>query len=167
MSIKNALLGLVTEHEANAAALRDTFHERTDHVWPLNIGQVTQTLARLERDGLIEKAGERKAESGRHTETYRATDEGDALTHQWLTEAVIPAKAERDELTIKVSMAVAGHQPLQPIINAQRSAVMVEMRQLTRMLDDAPTVKEIVIKRRIFALESELRWLDYVEESHA
>ena len=81
MSIKNALLGLVTEHEANAAALRDTFHERTDHVWPLNIGQVTQTLARLERDGLIEKAGERKAESGRHTETYRATDEGDAPPH--------------------------------------------------------------------------------------
>ena len=167
MSIKNALLELVTEHEANAAALRDAFHERTNHIWPLNIGQVTQTLARLERDGLIEKAGEKKEETGRHTETYRATPAGEAFTRQWLTEAVVPAKAERDELTIKVAMAVASHQPLQPLINAQRTAVMGELRALTRQLDRAATVEEIAIKRRIFALESELRWLDYVEERHA
>ena len=64
-------------------------------------------------------------------------------------------------------MAVASHQPLQPLINAQRTAVMGELRALTRQLDRAATVEEIAIKRRIFALESELRWLDYVEERHA
>ena len=55
--------------------LRAEFEASTGATWPLNIGQVYTTLARLERDGLVEAAGEADAE-GRVT--YRITDAGRA-----------------------------------------------------------------------------------------
>ena len=38
--------------------LRAEFEARTGATWPLNVGQVYTTLSRLERDGLVEPAGE-------------------------------------------------------------------------------------------------------------
>ena len=51
MSIKHSLLALLADGPRSASQLQQQFSDRTQAVWPLNIGQVTQTLARLERDG--------------------------------------------------------------------------------------------------------------------
>lgn len=60
MSIKNALLSLLSTKAQAPSQVRQEFHDRTNNAWPLNIGQVTQTLGRLKRDGLIESAGEHR-----------------------------------------------------------------------------------------------------------
>src|SRR4051794_32190132 len=54
VSIRHALLALLTESPKYGLQLRQEFEARTGEVWPLNIGQVYTTLQRLERDGLVE-----------------------------------------------------------------------------------------------------------------
>ena len=54
MSIRHALLALLSEGPKYGLKLREEFEERTGEVWPLNVGQVHTTLQRLERDGLVE-----------------------------------------------------------------------------------------------------------------
>ncbi|MCT1442194.1 MULTISPECIES: PadR family transcriptional regulator [Corynebacterium] len=165
MSIPNALLSLLTEGPQAASQVQSTFQARTDNAWPLNIGQVTQTLGRLERDGLIESAGKQRLESGRLSITYEATATGKEAATTWMESPVDKPKTERDELTIKI--ALADPNEIDTIIFTQRAYVMEELRALTRGLAGATPVEKLVAKRRIFECEAELRFLDYVEETHA
>ena len=53
MSIRHALLALLSEGPKYGLQLRQEFETRTGEVWPLNVGQVYTTLQRLERDGIL------------------------------------------------------------------------------------------------------------------
>jgi DNA-binding PadR family transcriptional regulator len=54
MSVRHALLALLSEEPKYGLRLRQEFEARTGEMWPLNVGQVYTTLQRLERDGLVE-----------------------------------------------------------------------------------------------------------------
>ena len=54
MSVRHALLALLSEGPTYGLRLRQEFESKTGEVWPLNVGQVYTTLQRLERDGLVE-----------------------------------------------------------------------------------------------------------------
>ena len=54
MSVRHALLALLSEGPKYGLQLREEFEARTGEVWPLNVGQVYTTLQRLERDELVE-----------------------------------------------------------------------------------------------------------------
>src|ERR1700761_5255868 len=58
MSVRHALLALLSEGPKYGLQLRHEFETRTGEVWPLNVGQVYTTLQRLERDGLVEAEGD-------------------------------------------------------------------------------------------------------------
>ena len=62
MSVRHALLALLSEGPKYGLQLREEFEANTGQVWPLNVGQVYTTLQRLERDGLVTAAGD--GESG-------------------------------------------------------------------------------------------------------
>ncbi len=62
MSVRHALLALLSGGPKYGLQLRQEFESRTGDVWPLNVGQVYTTLQRLERDGLVESDDE--AEDG-------------------------------------------------------------------------------------------------------
>jgi DNA-binding PadR family transcriptional regulator len=53
MSVRHALLALLSEGPKYGLQLREEFEANTGQVWPLNVGQVYTTLQRLERDGLV------------------------------------------------------------------------------------------------------------------
>ncbi len=57
MSVRHALLALLSEGPKYGRRLRQEFEVRTGEMWPLNVGQVYTTLQRLERDGLVESDG--------------------------------------------------------------------------------------------------------------
>jgi DNA-binding PadR family transcriptional regulator len=57
MSVRHALLALLSEEPKYGLQLPEEFEARTGEVWPLNVGQVYTTLQRLERDGLVESDG--------------------------------------------------------------------------------------------------------------
>ena len=72
MSVKRGLLALLVEGPRYGAELKTEFERRTGGTWPLNIGQVYTTLARLQRDGLVAAAGEDEQRRPR----YAVTDVG-------------------------------------------------------------------------------------------
>ena len=77
MSVRHALLALLSEGPKYGLQLREEFEANTGQVWPLNVGQVYTTLQRLERDGLVTAIGDAEP-GGEHgpQKAYRITDAG-------------------------------------------------------------------------------------------
>ena len=74
MSVRHALLALLSEGPKYGLQLRQEFEARTGEVWPLNVGQVYTTLQRLERDGLVESDDGERGRARRRR--FRITDDG-------------------------------------------------------------------------------------------
>src|SRR6185312_10168029 len=100
MSVRHALLALLSEGPKYGLQLRHEFEERTGEVWPLNVGQVYTTLQRLERDGLV-ASDDAEAEAGPQ-KAFRITGPGDAELAGWLRTPPDLTSPPRDELVIKI-----------------------------------------------------------------
>ena len=102
MSVRHALLALLSEGPTYGLQLREEFEARTGEVWPLNVGQVYTTLQRLERDGLVESEG---ADDGPQN-VFQITETGTAELARWLHTPPDLSAPPRDELVMKVLMAI-------------------------------------------------------------
>src|SRR5215217_3876868 len=102
MSVRHALLALLSEGPKYGLQLRQEFESRTGEVWPLNVGQVYTTLQRLERDGLVESDGD----GGRSRKRYKITSAGSEELAGWLRTPPELVPPPRDELVIKVLVAL-------------------------------------------------------------
>ncbi len=164
MSIKHSLLALLQDGAMYGAQLRQEFEHRTGGTWPLNVGQVYTTLGRLERDGLVESAGGADDE-GRIA--YQLTDAGRREVQQWWSVPVGREQTPRNELAIKLALAVTlPVVDVQRIVQTQRTATMTHLRDLTRLkrgADGEDLAWELVLESLVFADEAEIRWLDHVE----
>ena len=103
MSVPHALLALLSEGPKYGLRLQNEFESRTGEVWPLNVGQVYTTLQRLERDGLVETDD---GEDERSRKRYRITAAGDRELEDWLRTPPDLVPPPRDELVIKVLVAL-------------------------------------------------------------
>jgi DNA-binding PadR family transcriptional regulator len=79
MSVRHALLALLSNGPRYGMQLREEFEAATGDVWPLNVGQVYTTLQRLERDGLVESDGGDE----QRQKSYRITVGGRAELSEW------------------------------------------------------------------------------------
>lgn len=173
MSIRHGLLALLERGPRYGSQLRTEFESRTGSTWPLNVGQVYTTLARLERDGLVAPSGEDPAG---HT-LYAITDTGRAELRAWYERPVDRTNPPRDELSIKLAMAVgAPGVDIRAVIQSQRHATIQAMQDYTRLKAQALTAIEsgktrerddlawlLVLEQLIFQTEAEARWLDHCE----
>ena len=107
MSVRHALLALLSDGPKFGLQLRQDFEARTGEVWPLNVGQVYTTLQRLERDGLVagEDSDDDAAEGGPRKH-FHITPAGTAELDHWLRTPPDLSSPPRDELVIKVLVAV-------------------------------------------------------------
>src|SRR5205823_12261726 len=80
VSVRHALLALLSEGPKYGLQLRQEFEARTGEVWPLNIGQVYTTLQRLERDGVVESDD---TEMDGPRKGFRITSAGRAELDEW------------------------------------------------------------------------------------
>ncbi|MPZ61558.1 MAG: PadR family transcriptional regulator [Propionibacteriales bacterium] len=165
MSIRNGLLALLSEGPRYGAQLRAEFETRTGGTWPLNVGQVYTTLRRLERDGLVEPAGAADPE-GRIP--YRLTGEGRQTVEQWWFTPADRVTRPRDELTIKLALAVTvPGLDVSRVVQMQRTQCLRALQHLTRLKQQATEQDDIawllVLDNLVFATEAEVRWLDHVE----
>jgi DNA-binding PadR family transcriptional regulator len=163
--VRNGLLALLLRGPMYGYQLRAEFEASTGTTWPLNIGQVYTTLARLERDGLVTAIGEADSE-GRVT--YELTDAGRAEVARWFGTPVARQSRPRDELAIKLAMALTTPGvDVQRVIQAQRTATLRSLQELTRLKAGADEVADaawlLVLEAMIFQAEAEVRWLDHCE----
>ncbi|MEV1171016.1 PadR family transcriptional regulator [Nonomuraea sp. NPDC049784] len=160
MSIRHGLLALLSSGPRYGYQLRVEFEASTGATWPLNIGQVYTTLSRLERDGLVAPGG--ADEQGRAV--YTITEAGREELERWFSTPVAQTDRPRDELAIKIAMAVAGDVDVAEVIQTQRVATMHGLQELTRAKRAAAgTAQRLVLDSLIFKAEAEQRWLDHCE----
>ncbi|GAA1952561.1 helix-turn-helix transcriptional regulator [Nocardioides panacihumi] len=161
MSVKHALLALLDEEPMYGYQLRAAFEERTASTWPLNIGQVYTTLSRLERDGLVE--GGDTDDDGH--QIYKLTEAGHGELTEWFGGAVPRSQPARDELAIKVALAVsAPGLDAGAVIQRQRAATMTALQGYNRLKrGTADLAYGLVLDSLIFAAEAEVRWLDHCD----
>ena len=160
VSVRHGLLALLAEGPSYGYQLRARLETRTGGTWPLNIGQVYTTLSRLERDGLVE-ATERDGQA-----TYRITEAGRAAVADWFAGPVERPAPARDELAIKLALAVGSPtSDVQRVLRVQRAATRHGLEDLTRLRTDAAAdlAWALVLDALIFQAEAELRWLDHCE----
>ncbi len=134
MSVRHALLALLSEGPKYGLQLREEFEARTGEVWPLNVGQVYTTLQRLERDGLVESDDD--ADTGPQ-KGFRITADGAEELAGWLRTPPDLASPPRDELVIKVLIAVRlPGVDVHEVIQSHRRYLVELMQQWTRLKED-------------------------------
>jgi DNA-binding PadR family transcriptional regulator len=160
MSVPHALLALLSGGSKYGLRLQNEFESRTGAVWPLNVGQVYTTLQRLERDGLVAA----DVEGERSQKRYRITSAGAEELAGWLRTPPELVPPPRDELVIKVLVAlqIPGID-IRAIVQVHRRHVIEVMQRYTRIKaeaaeDDVPLA--LVADAELFRLEAIIRWLD-------
>jgi DNA-binding PadR family transcriptional regulator len=164
MSVRHALLALLSEGPKYGLQLRQEFEARTGEVWPLNVGQVYTTLQRLERDGFV--VSDDDAAEGPQ-KGYSLTSEGRHELSAWLATPPDMDQPPRDELLIKVLVSV--HVPgvdVNDVIQGHRRHLVELMQRYTSVkatADPDDVALALVVDAELFRIEAAVRWLDSAE----
>jgi DNA-binding PadR family transcriptional regulator len=162
MSVRHALLALLSEGPKYGLQLREEFEARTGEVWPLNVGQVYTTLQRLERDGLVESDdddGQDGPQKG-----FRITAAGATELAGWLRTPPDMSSPPRDELVMKVLVALrVPGTDVRDVIQVHRRYLVQLMQQWTRIKEsegESDMSLALVVDAELFRLDAVVRWLD-------
>jgi DNA-binding PadR family transcriptional regulator len=161
MSVRHALLALLSEGPKYGLQLREEFEARTGEVWPLNVGQVYTTLQRLERDGLVESDS---ADQDGPQKGFRITAPGAEELVRWLRTPPDLASPPRDELVMKVLVALrVPGTDVRDVIQVHRRYLVELMQQWTRIKEseaESDMNLALVVDAELFRLDAVVRWLD-------
>jgi DNA-binding PadR family transcriptional regulator len=164
VSVRHALLALLSEGPKYGLQLREEFEARTGEVWPLNVGQVYTTLQRLERDGLVESdgSGEEGPQKG-----FQITAEGERELAAWLRTPPDLSSPPRDELVMKVLVALGlPGTDVHEVVQVHRRYLVQLMQQWTRIKENEAEHDlnlALAVDAELFRLDSAVRWLDAAE----
>jgi DNA-binding PadR family transcriptional regulator len=163
VSVRHALLALLSEGPKYGLQLREEFEARTGEVWPLNVGQVYTTLQRLERDGLVESEG---TEQGPQN-VFQITETGTTELATWLRTPPDLSAPPRDELVMKVLMAIRlPGTDVGEVIQTHRRYLVQLMQEWTRIKEggaESDLSLALAVDAELFRLDSVVRWLDSVD----
>lgn len=165
MSIRMAILGLLSERPLHGYELRSAYEDDLVPHSRVNIGQIYTTLERLERDGLV--AHERVLQAVRpDKKVFGLTDKGRAELDRWLRTPAPLALDLRNEAFLKVGLACR----LRSIDGAE--LVATERRACFQLLAEAshakaqaerdgePLTKIMLLELAELRLEAFLHWLE-------
>jgi DNA-binding PadR family transcriptional regulator len=169
MSIKSALLAILSLGDCHGYQLKHELTSRTGSVLDVNIGQIYSTLSRLERAGLVEQKTQKSSKDGQ--QLFTITEAGRAEANAWLFQPVMDDRDVRNDLATKLALAVTlPAVDVSQIVKAQRAKDIQKLQALTMakrgVAPQSPAEVSAVLMndRAIFNLEAELRWLDHIEK---
>jgi len=159
MSVPLTLLGLLEREPSHGYDLKRDYDAYFGRGKPLPYGQVYATLGRLARDG---KAAPGAAEPGAGPERkrYSITEAGRRDVDAWLSTPVQPEPHLQTILFAKVVLALMLGRPAGGYLDAQRSAHLQRMRELTGIKRNGSLVDALLADHGLFHLEADLRWID-------
>jgi DNA-binding PadR family transcriptional regulator len=152
VSVRLSLLALLDQGACYGYQLRTELDWRTGATGPINVGQIYNTLDRLERDKLVRKTGENNY--------YEITHLGSAAVATWFGSASPAAD-------LPAKLALAATLPgvdVASIVRAQRESTTVAAEGPTTPTSADELAAAIVSRAQHLAAQSQLRLLDDVEE---
>ena len=159
MSVPYALLGLLEPAPRHGYELKREYDTLFTHAKPVKFGQVYATLARLQRDGLVDVKSEQPGR-GPDRKLYAITPGGVADLEEWLREPEAPEPFIQSVLFAKVVLALASDRDAGAFLARQRAEHQKRMRDLTRMKTQGDVADEVVADYALAHLEADLRWMD-------
>lgn len=167
MAVREGLLALLAEGPRHGYQLKTEFESATGGVWPLNVGQVYTTLDRLERDGLVVVSTEHAAPGQK---TYAITVAGTQALGAWWEAVPSDDPPPRDELMLKVMMAIDGGPAHALRVITRQRTVLLGLLQVKRRERRAAAgaggeamAARLVTEALLARAEADLRWLDTCE----
>src|SRR5258707_1041973 len=161
MSVRHALLALLSEGPKYGLQLRQEFEAKTGEGWPLNVGQVYTTLQRLGRGGLGGSDGTRTGGPPKGVPITPPRPGALLALPRTPPDADVPP---RDELVIKVLVALGvPGVDVGEILQVHRRHLIQTMQRYTRLKENAAEDDvglALVADAEIFRLEAVVRWLD-------
>ncbi|MEV6284100.1 PadR family transcriptional regulator [Kribbella sp. NPDC051770] len=164
MATAELVLGLLSHAPAHGYDVK-----RGHDAWfpdgrPLAFGQVYTTLARLERDGLVEVV-EKTSGGGPDRTVYAITEKGRKHLADWLADPVPPAWGTADEMIRKLVTALRTGGDATTFLARQRAGHLRRIRELQELtpVQDDPTTN-LVRSYLVIHLDADLRWLDQALE---
>jgi DNA-binding PadR family transcriptional regulator len=158
VSVRLGLLAILDQGSCYGFQLRSELDRRTGSTGPVNVGQIYNTLDRLERDKLVSTVAAGSGTTAPAQSTYyEITEAGRSEARNWFATADTPAVAGR-ELAAKIALAAT-----LPGVDAatQRFLVSLGALQDARTIDELAHV--IVMTERLEAAGGELRFLNELE----
>jgi len=166
MSLRYGILGLLTEEPLHGYEMKSRFEALLGRTWEVNIGQVYSTLQRLERDGLIEAAGER---GDRGKLAYQVTEAGRQQLAAWLTEPETEPQDLHETLFVKLLLLrrlTKGQ--VDTLIARQRRVYLQRLRDLATLERQARQEGRhdlvLLIKGAVLHTEADIKWMDVLLE---
>jgi DNA-binding PadR family transcriptional regulator len=159
MSVGRVLLGLLEDRPRYGYDLKREFDARFGHARPLKFGQVYSTLARLLRDGLVDIEAVEPG-GGPERKLYAITTAGVTDLEQWLGEPEPPVAHLQSTLFTKVVLALLTGRSAAEALDAQRTAHLSLMRELTQRKASGELADALVADYGLFHLEADLRWIE-------
>jgi DNA-binding PadR family transcriptional regulator len=163
--MREVFMALLSGSGGHGYELKQSLEHQFGSLLPaLTSGQIYSTLARLERDGLVE--GESVAGDARGKRLYRLTDAGRSALDAWVGEPV-PGARLKDEFFVKFVIATSvGLADPGALVQAQRTEYLQSLRDLDARLAQTrhgPTA-ELLLEGAVLHLKADLEWLDLIEQ---
>jgi DNA-binding PadR family transcriptional regulator len=174
MSAKHALLGLLLNRPSYSYELADRLQARLGPAWGINSGQLSQTIRRLEQDGLIEPVdGPAEGRDDRHV--FAITELGAEEFERWFGDSEYRARLTRRPLLVKIALAGPERlkDALKQIDDYERDCAE-QLKQLATQREEVPVeglpvradhvLLRLGLSADVFQLEGELRWARHAHE---
>ncbi|MFE9422914.1 PadR family transcriptional regulator [Kitasatospora sp. NPDC006697] len=159
MTVPLTLLGLLDRSPSHGYDLKREYDVHFGRDKPLPPGQVYSTLSRLERDGKVVMT-EVGPGDGPDRKRYVITEAGAVELHEWLALPSAPEPHLQTVLFTKVVLALLLDRDAAGYLDAQRSAHLRRMRELTELRRSGALVDRLLADHGLFHLEADLRWID-------
>jgi DNA-binding PadR family transcriptional regulator len=159
VNVPCTLLGLLEPAPSHGYELKRAYDARFGQDKPLPFGQVYATLGRLERDGRVEVDGT-EAGGGPERKRFAITPAGKEIVQRWLKTPEPPEPHLQTVLFAKVVLALLGGRPAERFLDAQRTAHLQRMRELTARRRKGDLGETLLADYALFHLEADLRWID-------
>jgi PadR family transcriptional regulator, regulatory protein AphA len=166
MSLKFALLGLLSESPKYGYEIKRKFEGTLGNVWSVSYGQLYPTLRRLAELGWVTKKkepGKKAAEKN----IYSITERGRKKLGEWLLKPMRTTYKVKDEFTLKfLFFNKLPKSDVVEYLRGQQKKVMLQrdgyQRTLISLQDEIDRYLQSIIRKGIIHLEAENQWLEEV-----
>ncbi len=159
VTVPLTLLGLLEREPSHGYDLKRDYDTYFGRGKPLPFGQVYATLGRLARDGKV-TGGDAEPGAGPDRKRYAITQLGAREFDAWLTQPIEPEPHLQTVLFSKVVLALMLGRPAETYLDAQRTAHLQRMRELTELKRTRGLMDALLADHGLFHLEADLRWID-------